>query len=224
MSKTVKILALVPTRLKKVVELKYPTLEILDGSAGRAEEARQVNEADALILFYDEEFLRLGDSLDLKVAYKNSPNKVRRFIKIGKNRVMQETGRASIDEAIRREDLPSWEDFIAADIPLIPIEPEVEEAEDDGCVYVGKRATQTYVITILKVLMEGQKAIIKARGKACNTAIDAAEMVVRQFAKGSTYESVSLSSELVPRRDQEGESMVSAITIVILPPPAGKTE
>ena len=81
-------------------------------------------------------------------------------------------------------------------------------------IYVGKKPTMNYVLTIVTQFNNNVNTItIKARGKSISKAVDIAEITKHKFIKELKYEDIRISTEVLP--SERGESNVSSIEIVL---------
>ncbi|HJJ48412.1 MAG TPA: DNA-binding protein Alba [Methanocorpusculum sp.] len=85
---------------------------------------------------------------------------------------------------------------------------------DDKVVLVGTKPVMNYVLAVVTIFNSGKKeVIVKARGKAITRAVDAVEIVVRQFLTDVVKEKVSIGTESVD--SDNGPSNISSIEIVL---------
>lgn len=81
-------------------------------------------------------------------------------------------------------------------------------------IYVGKKPTMNYVLTIVTQFNNNVDTItIKARGKSISKAVDIAEITKHKFIKELKYEDIRISTEVLS--GERGESNVSSIEIVL---------
>lgn len=93
---------------------------------------------------------------------------------------------------------------------------ELAAEDDNSNVYIGKKRSMNYVMSAMGSLNDGKAAKLLARGRAISRAVDVGELLIRKFAKGTSYGEITISTEKVTNRDGS-ESNVSAIEIEILP-------
>ncbi len=81
-------------------------------------------------------------------------------------------------------------------------------------IYVGKKPTMNYVLTIVTQFNTNVDTItIKARGKSISKAVDIAEITKHKFIKELKYEDIRISTEVLTSEGRE--SNVSSIEIVL---------
>ncbi len=86
-------------------------------------------------------------------------------------------------------------------------------------VFVGNKPPMNYVTAILTGLAASstKSIILKARGQAITTAVDAAEITRRRFMKNLKVESIAIGTEAMPPREGETKPrMVSTIEIKLI--------
>lgn len=86
----------------------------------------------------------------------------------------------------------------------------------DNSVYIGKRPTMNYVMAAMMILNKGEKATIKARGRAISHAVDVAEILKNKFVTTAKYIDIRLATEQLTNNDGK-VSNVSSIEIEIAP-------
>jgi len=84
---------------------------------------------------------------------------------------------------------------------------------DENVIYVGQKPPMNYVLAIITQFNSGSdEVIIKARGRAISTAVDAAEITRNRFFKDAELKEIKISTESVT--NEEGRtSNVSSIEI-----------
>lgn len=89
------------------------------------------------------------------------------------------------------------------------------EESENKAVYVGDKEEMRYVLAVTNKFNEGlDEVVIKARGRAISTAVDAAEAVRNRFLEDVEVDDIEISTETL--EDEEGgESNVSSITITL---------
>lgn len=90
-------------------------------------------------------------------------------------------------------------------------------SKDDSKVFIGKKRSMNYVLASMVVLNESQPVRLLARGMSISKAVDVAEIVRNNFAKGSTYGEILIDTEEIDNKDGT-KSNVSSVEIEILPP------
>ena len=81
-------------------------------------------------------------------------------------------------------------------------------------IYVGKKPTMNYVLTIVTQFNNNVDTItIKARGKSISKAVDIAEITKHKFIKELKYEDIRISTEVLTSEGRE--SNVSSSEIVL---------
>ncbi len=91
-------------------------------------------------------------------------------------------------------------------------------AERAGIVFIGNKMPMDYVLAILTGLSgsDAKEIMLKARGKAITTAVDAAEITRRRFLKDLKVSKISIGTEEMPPREGESKArMVSTIEITL---------
>ena len=87
------------------------------------------------------------------------------------------------------------------------------EKSEDNVVFVGKKASITYVLAVLTQFSDGQKeVIIKSRGKSISRAVDVAETVKRRFINDLQIGEVSIGTE---EKELPDKSKINVSTISI---------
>ena len=97
---------------------------------------------------------------------------------------------------------------------------EEETAEkrrnDENVIYVGQKPPMSYVLAVVTQFNTtgSDEVIIKARGRAISTAVDAAEITRNRFVTDATVKEVKISTEAIT--NEEGRtSNVSSIEIIL---------
>ncbi|HJJ27851.1 MAG TPA: DNA-binding protein Alba [Methanocorpusculum sp.] len=86
---------------------------------------------------------------------------------------------------------------------------------DDKVVLVGTKPVMNYVLAIVTIFNSGKKeVIVRARGKSIVRAVDAVEIVVRQFLTDAVKEKISIGTDTV--ESDNGPSNISSIEIVLV--------
>ena len=91
-------------------------------------------------------------------------------------------------------------------------------AEKSGIVFIGSKPPMDYVLAIITGLStsNAKEIILKARGQAITTAVDAAEITRRRFMKDLKISKISIGTEEMPPREGENRArMVSTMEITL---------
>ncbi|MBD3212980.1 MAG: DNA-binding protein Alba [Candidatus Lokiarchaeota archaeon] len=88
---------------------------------------------------------------------------------------------------------------------------------DENAVYVGRRPTMNYVMATMMILNKGENCVVKARGRAISHAVDVCEILRNRFLKGTEYEDIKLSTEVLEGENGQSNN-VSSIEITLKPP------
>ena len=87
---------------------------------------------------------------------------------------------------------------------------------DENVIYIGHKPPMSYVLAIVTQFNTSgsEEVIIKARGRAISTAVDAAEIVRNRFIKDAKVKGIHISTESVT--NEEGRtSNVSSMEIIL---------
>jgi len=83
-------------------------------------------------------------------------------------------------------------------------------------VFVGSKNPMTYVLACITGLNETDGDVeILARGRSISRAVDAVEILKRQFKPNLNVKSVEIGTDELPNRDSDGTRHISKIKIVI---------
>jgi DNA-binding protein len=88
---------------------------------------------------------------------------------------------------------------------------------DENVIYVGHKPPMSYVLAIVTQFNTSgsDEVIIKARGRAISTAVDAAEIVRNRFIKEAKVKGINIGTESVT--NEEGRtSNVSSMEIILV--------
>jgi len=91
-------------------------------------------------------------------------------------------------------------------------------SEKSGIVFIGSKTPMDYVLAIITSLSasNAKEVILKARGRAIATAVDAAEITRGRFLKDLKVSRIAIGTEEMPPREGENRSrMVSTIEITL---------
>ena len=92
------------------------------------------------------------------------------------------------------------------------------KSSDSNIIFVGRKPPMNYVLAIVTTFSgaETKEAIVKARGQAITTAVDAVEITRRKFVKEMIVDKVAIGTEEMPPREGESHSrMISTIEITL---------
>ena len=87
---------------------------------------------------------------------------------------------------------------------------------DENVIYVGSKPPMSYVLAVVTQFQGSgsEEVVIKARGRAISTAVDAAEITRNRFIKDAEVKEIKIGTETLPR--EEGRSSnVSSIEICL---------
>ena len=90
-------------------------------------------------------------------------------------------------------------------------------SKDENAVYIGRRPTMNYVMATMMILNRGDECTVKARGRAISHAVDVCEILRNRFLKGTEYQDIRLSTEVLEGENGQSNN-VSSIEIVLAPP------
>jgi DNA-binding protein len=91
-------------------------------------------------------------------------------------------------------------------------------SEKSGIVFIGSKPPMDYVLAIITGLSasNAKEVILKARGRAITTAVDAAEITRRRFLKDLKISKIAIGTEELPAREGENRArMVSTMEITL---------
>ena len=91
-------------------------------------------------------------------------------------------------------------------------------AEKSGIVFIGNKPPMSYVLAIITSLSapNAKEIILKARGRAITTAVDAAEITRSRFLKDLKISKITIGTEEMPPREGENRArMVSTMEITL---------
>jgi archaea-specific DNA-binding protein len=91
-------------------------------------------------------------------------------------------------------------------------------AENSKIVFVGNKMPMDYVLAIITGLSasDAKEIILKARGQAITTAVDAAEITKNRFIKNLKVSKIAIGTqEMPPREGETRPRMVSTIEITL---------
>ena len=95
---------------------------------------------------------------------------------------------------------------------------------DENVIYVGQKPPMSYVLAVVTQFNSGSdEVILKARGRAISTAVDAAEITRNRFFTDATLKDIKIGTESVT--NEEGRtSNVSSIEICLAKKKHKKTD
>ncbi len=91
-----------------------------------------------------------------------------------------------------------------------------ERRTDENVIYVGRKPPMSYVLAVITQFNTSgsDEVVIKARGRAISTAVDAAEITRNRFATDKEVKEIKISTESIT--NEEGRtSNVSSIEICL---------
>jgi len=91
-------------------------------------------------------------------------------------------------------------------------------SEKSGIVFIGSKPAMSYVLAIITSLSasNAKEVILKARGRAITTAVDAAEITRSRFLKDLKVSKIAIGTEEMPAREGESRArMVSTLEIIL---------
>jgi DNA-binding protein len=86
---------------------------------------------------------------------------------------------------------------------------------DENVIYVGHKPPMSYVLAVVTQFQSSgsDKVVIKARGRAISTAVDAAEIVRNRFIPDAKLKEIKISTENITNEGRT--SNVSSIEIIL---------
>jgi len=87
---------------------------------------------------------------------------------------------------------------------------------DENVIYVGHKPPMSYVLAVVTQfnVSGSDEVVIKARGRAISTAVDAAEIVRNRFVTDAKLKEIKISTESLTNEDGR-TSNVSSIEIIL---------
>lgn len=86
----------------------------------------------------------------------------------------------------------------------------------DNVVLIGTKPPMSYVMAIITMFNKGEsEVILKARGRAITTAVDATEIVRRRFLSEVKTQNIRIGTEKLKRREGGEDINSSTIEIVL---------
>jgi DNA-binding protein len=91
-----------------------------------------------------------------------------------------------------------------------------ERRRDENVIYVGSKPPMSYVLAVVTQFNSGSdEVIIKARGRAISTAVDAAEITKNRFATDKEVKEIKIGTESITNEEEGRTSNVSSIEIIL---------
>jgi len=90
--------------------------------------------------------------------------------------------------------------------------------EKSGIVFIGNKTPMDYVLAVMTRISasNAKEVVLKARGQAITTAVDAAEITRNRFLKDLKVSRIAIGTEEMPAREGENRArMVSTIEITL---------
>jgi DNA-binding protein len=86
---------------------------------------------------------------------------------------------------------------------------------DENIIYVGQKPPMSYVLAVVTQFQGSgsDEVVIKARGRAISTAVDAAEIVRNRFLKDAELKDIKISTESITNEEYRN-SNVSSMEII----------
>ena len=91
-------------------------------------------------------------------------------------------------------------------------------AEKSAIVFIGSKPPMDYVLAVITRLSasDAKEVVLKARGQAITTAVDAAEITRNRFLKDLKVSKIAIGTEEMPPREGENRArMVSTMEITL---------
>ena len=91
-------------------------------------------------------------------------------------------------------------------------------SKESNTVYIGSKPVMNYVLAVITSFSgtDAKEITLKARGRAITTAVDVAEITRRRFLKELKIGKISIGTEEMPPREEEGRPrMVSTMEIAL---------
>ena len=90
-------------------------------------------------------------------------------------------------------------------------------SKETTTVYVGRKPPTNYALAVVTAFnaSNAEKVVLKARGRAISTAVDAAEITRQRFLKDVEIDKIEIGSEDVPGREENRTRTVSTIEITL---------
>ncbi|MBD3254393.1 MAG: DNA-binding protein Alba [Candidatus Lokiarchaeota archaeon] len=88
--------------------------------------------------------------------------------------------------------------------------------KNDSKVYIGRKKSMNYVLAAMVIINEAKPVRLLARGRAISRAVDVAEILRNNFAKGASYGEIKIGTEEITNKDGT-KSNVSSMEIELIP-------
>jgi DNA-binding protein len=90
-------------------------------------------------------------------------------------------------------------------------------SDDQNVVYIGRKPVMSYVLAVITYLNtpDAKEVVLKARGRAITTAVDAAEITRRRFMEKIKIDKISIGTEEFTEQDGRTRA-VSTIEITLV--------
>ena len=89
-----------------------------------------------------------------------------------------------------------------------------ERRTDENIIHVGRKRPMSYVFAVVTQFSSGlNEVIVKARGRAIGTAVDAVEIVRNRFATDTEVKEIKIGTESITNEEEDRTSNVSSIEI-----------
>jgi DNA-binding protein len=88
---------------------------------------------------------------------------------------------------------------------------------DENVIYVGHKPPMSYVLAVVTQFNASgsDEVVIKARGRAISTAVDAAEIKRNRFVTDAKIKGIKIGTESVTNEEEGRTSNVSSIEIIL---------
>ena len=91
-----------------------------------------------------------------------------------------------------------------------------ERRRDENVIYVGSKPPMSYVLAVVTQFNSGSdEVIIKARGRAISTAVDAAEITRNRFVTDAKIKEIKIGTESITNEEEGRTTNVSSIEICL---------
>jgi len=91
-----------------------------------------------------------------------------------------------------------------------------ERRRDENVIYVGSKPPMSYVLAVITQFNSGSdEVIIKARGRAISTAVDAAEITRNRFVTDAKIKEIKIGTESITNEEEGRTTNVSSIEICL---------
>ena len=90
-------------------------------------------------------------------------------------------------------------------------------SKETTTIYVGRKPPTNYVMAVVTAfnVSNAEQIVLKARGRAISTAVDAAEITRRQFLKDVEIDKIEIGSEDIQVKEENRTRTVSTIEITL---------